>query len=141
MSRGAAAAAAADAPVAAPVDAVVAAAAPRPALPPNNASLETFGGPTSISFDAASNEAFVADGSRNHRVAVIDMTTGAIKRVWGAYGNKPDDAKLAAYSPSAPPSQQFGVGRVRRGRARTAWSTSATARTTAFRSSRRTARS
>lgn len=80
-----------------------------PALPPNNASLETFGGPTNISFDAASNEAFVADGSRNHRVAVIDMTTGAIKRIWGANGNKPDDAKLAAYSPSAPPSPQFGV--------------------------------
>ena len=48
--------------------------------------------PTNISFDAAANEAFVADGSRNRRVAVIDMTTGAIKRVWGAYGNKPDDA-------------------------------------------------
>jgi hypothetical protein len=80
-----------------------------PPLPPNNASLESFGGPTNISFDAASNEAFVADGSRNHRVAVVDMTTGAIKRVWGAYGNKPDDAKPAPYSAGASPSRQFGA--------------------------------
>jgi DNA-binding beta-propeller fold protein YncE len=56
------------------------------------------------------NEAYVADGYRNHRVAVIDMTTGAIKRYWGAYGNKPDDAAsaAAAYSPDAPAPKQFG---------------------------------
>src|SRR5262249_20084516 len=33
-----------------------------PALPPNNASLDAFGGAMSISFDAASKQAFVADG-------------------------------------------------------------------------------
>jgi hypothetical protein len=80
-----------------------------PPLPPNNASLEMFGGAMGFSFDATANEAFVADGSRNHRVAVVDITTGAIKRVWGAYGNKPDDAAPARYSPSDPPSKQFGV--------------------------------
>lgn len=80
-----------------------------PPLPANNASLEMFGGAMGFSFDAAANEAFVADGSRNHRVAVVDVNTGAIKRVFGAYGNKPEDAASPAYSPSGPASKQFGV--------------------------------
>lgn len=80
-----------------------------PPLPPNNASLAAFGGAMGFSFDAAANEAFVADGSRNHRVAVVDINTGAIKRVFGAYGNKPDDAPSAKYAPGGAPSQQFGV--------------------------------
>jgi len=80
-----------------------------PALPANNASLEEFGGATSISFDAASNQAFIADGSRNHRVAVVDIATGAIKSVFGAYGNKPDDATQPAYAPGGQPSKQFGA--------------------------------
>ena len=41
------------------------------------------------------------------RVAVIDADTGKMKRYWGAYGNKPDDANLGPYDPSAPPAQQF----------------------------------
>jgi DNA-binding beta-propeller fold protein YncE len=81
----------------------------QPALPANNASLEAFGGATRISFDAASNQAFIADGSRNHRVAVVDIATGAIKSVFGAYGNKPDDAAQPAYAPSEQPSKQFGA--------------------------------
>lgn len=84
-------------------------AASRPALPANSAGMTAFGGATSISFDARANEAFVADGSRNRRVAVIDTRTGAIKRTWGAYGNRPDDAALAAYSPDAPAAKQFGT--------------------------------
>jgi DNA-binding beta-propeller fold protein YncE len=43
------------------------------------------------------NEVFVADGYLNRRVIVFDATTGAYKRYWGAYGNKPDDtSKLGA---------------------------------------------
>src|SRR5262249_52957561 len=42
-----------------------------------------------------------------HRVIVYDADTGKYKRHWGAYGNKPDDANLGAYNPSAPPAQQF----------------------------------
>jgi DNA-binding beta-propeller fold protein YncE len=57
--------------------------------------------------DPKTNEAYVADGYLNKRVAVLDADTGKMKRYWGAYGNKPDDTKLAAYDPSAPPSQQF----------------------------------
>jgi DNA-binding beta-propeller fold protein YncE len=60
-----------------------------------------------ISLDEAANEAYVADGYGNHRVAVIDMDTGKIKRYWGAYGNKPDDTSLGNYNPDAPLAQQF----------------------------------
>ena len=54
------------------------------------------------------NEAFVADGYRNHRVAVIDMTTGAVKRYWGAYGNKPDDAAAGRTTRARRHRKQFG---------------------------------
>jgi len=60
-----------------------------------------------VSLDEAANEAYVADGYGNKRVAVLDMETGKVKRFWGAYGNKPDDTNLGNYNPSAPPVQQF----------------------------------
>jgi DNA-binding beta-propeller fold protein YncE len=72
-----------------------------PQLPPASGSTDAFGGASSMSFDASTNEAFVADGWRNRRVAVVDMATGAIKRFWGASGNKPDDAVRT--------TQQFGT--------------------------------
>jgi DNA-binding beta-propeller fold protein YncE len=34
-------------------------------------------------------ELYVADGYGNHRVLVLDAATGAFKRMWGAFGNKP----------------------------------------------------
>ena len=40
---------------------------------------------------AATNEVFVADGYGNRRIIVFDATTGAFKRMWGAYGNPPTD--------------------------------------------------
>jgi DNA-binding beta-propeller fold protein YncE len=73
----------------------------------NSNSTEHFGRVAKISFDAKANEAFVADGYGNKRVAVLDMTSGAIKRFWGAYGNVPSDSNLGPYDPSAPPAQQF----------------------------------
>ncbi len=66
-----------------------------------------FGRVAKVTFDSAANEAFVADGYLNKRVAVLDINTGAMKRFWGAYGNAPDDADLGAYDPDAPPAQQF----------------------------------
>jgi len=60
-----------------------------------------------ISLEEGANEAYVADGYGNHRVAVIDMDTGKIKRYWGAYGNKPDDTPLGNYNPDAPLAKQF----------------------------------
>jgi DNA-binding beta-propeller fold protein YncE len=75
---------------------------------PNSASTNSFGGAADFSFDADASEVYVADGYANHRVAVLDMATGAVKRSWGAYGNAPEDAAQAPYDPSAPPAQQFG---------------------------------
>jgi DNA-binding beta-propeller fold protein YncE len=60
-----------------------------------------------VFLDEPNNEAYVADGYGNKRVAVIDMESGKIKRYWGAYGNKPSDAPLGPYNPAAPPAQQF----------------------------------
>ena len=73
----------------------------------NSNSTDAFGKVAKISFDIKANEAFIADGYGNKRVAVIDMTSGVIKRFWGAYGNKPEDASLGPYKPDAPPVQQF----------------------------------
>lgn len=66
-----------------------------------------FGRVAKISFDANANEAYVSDGYANKRVVVLDADTGAFKRFWGAYGNKPDDTNLGRYSPEDPPAQQF----------------------------------
>jgi DNA-binding beta-propeller fold protein YncE len=60
-----------------------------------------------VFLDEPNGEAYVADGYGNKRVAVIDMESGKIKRYWGAYGNKPNDAPLGPYNPAAPPPQQF----------------------------------
>ena len=66
-----------------------------------------FGRVAKVSFDERANEAFVADGYLNRRVAVIDMTTGKVKRFWGAYGETPSDSAPPGYNPDAPPAQQF----------------------------------
>ena len=66
-----------------------------------------FGRVAKIYVDPRTNEAYIADGYLNKRVVVIDADTGAFKRYWGAYGNKPDDTNLGAYDPAAPPAQQF----------------------------------
>ncbi|HEY4100943.1 MAG TPA: hypothetical protein VGM20_08720 [Gemmatimonadales bacterium] len=80
----------------------------KPSAGKNSLSTTDFAGVATMSFDDKANEAFVADGYRNRRVVVIDMTTGAVKRFWGAYGHKPDDDDNTAYVPGGPPSQQFG---------------------------------
>jgi DNA-binding beta-propeller fold protein YncE len=66
-----------------------------------------FGRVAKITVDAKSNEAFISDGYLNKRVAVLDATSGKMKRFWGAYGSKPDDADLGPYDPNAPPAKQF----------------------------------
>ena len=66
-----------------------------------------FGRVAKIFVDPRANEAYIGDGYLNKRVAVLDADTGKIKRYWGAYGNKPDDANAGPYNPDAPPPQQF----------------------------------
>jgi len=78
-----------------------------PGVTQNSQDTENFGRVAKISFDGAAGEAYVADGYGNKRVAVLDMNTGKLKRYWGAYGNKPDDANLGPYNPAEPPAQQF----------------------------------
>ncbi len=72
-----------------------------------NSTGTSFGGAADFSFDEGANEVYVADGYANRRVAVLDISTGELKRSWGAYGNTPDDAPLGPYDPNAPPAQQF----------------------------------
>jgi DNA-binding beta-propeller fold protein YncE len=79
---------------------------------------QSFGRVAKVFVDPKANEVYVADGYLNKRVAVIDADTGAFKRFWGAYGNKPDDSvfenasvtgdqSATGYDPKAPPAQQF----------------------------------
>ena len=75
--------------------------------PTGSHDLENFGRVAKIFVDPKANEAYLADGYGNRRVAVLDADTGKVKRYWGAYGNKPDDTNPGAYDPAAPPAQQF----------------------------------
>ncbi len=68
---------------------------------------QNFGRVAKIFVDPRDNEAYIADGYLNKRVAVLDADNGTMKRYWGAYGNKPDDKNLGPYNPDAPPAQQF----------------------------------
>jgi DNA-binding beta-propeller fold protein YncE len=89
-----------------------------------------LGAPANAIVDAPANELYVADGYVNHRVIVFDATSGAYKRHWGAYGNRPDDGwftrageklpgpfagavqhenKPSQYDPNAPPAPQFRI--------------------------------
>ena len=63
---------------------------------------------------APANELFVADGYGNHRVVVFDPDTGAFKRMWGAFGNKPVDddhceVVTPASYPAGPGPQNFSI--------------------------------
>jgi DNA-binding beta-propeller fold protein YncE len=61
--------------------------------------------------DLQRSEVYVSDGemNQNHRVIVFDSETGAYKRHWGAYGQRPDDAAATAKpNPGGGPPRQFG---------------------------------
>jgi DNA-binding beta-propeller fold protein YncE len=73
----------------------------------NSADRESFGRVAKVFLDPSANEAYIADGYLNKRVAVIDADTGAMKRFWGAYGMRPDDTDSGPYKPEAPRPKQF----------------------------------
>jgi len=79
----------------------------RPGIGTGSNDPENFGRVAEVSIDPDGDEVFVADGYGNKRVAVLDIQTGALKRYWGAYGNRPDDAPVPPYRPEDPPAQQF----------------------------------
>ncbi|MFM1897729.1 MAG: hypothetical protein RLZZ385_2803 [Pseudomonadota bacterium] len=74
---------------------------------PDSNSTTHFSRVAEIAMDVSANEAYIADGYGNRRVAVLDMASGAFKRYWGAYGNRPDDDADNTYTPGAPLPQQF----------------------------------
>jgi DNA-binding beta-propeller fold protein YncE len=69
-------------------------------------SQTTLNRPAAVAVDAAANEVFVAD-SGNHRIVVFDADSGAYKRHWGAYGEKPTATGGGPYDPAAAPARQF----------------------------------
>jgi DNA-binding beta-propeller fold protein YncE len=74
---------------------------------PDSSRTDILGRPAGMEVDAEAHEVYVADGYMNKRVIVYDSDTGAFKRLWGAYGNAPNDADPGPYNPSAPADQQF----------------------------------
>ena len=79
-----------------------------------NADTENLHEPADAFVHPPTNELFVADGYGNHRVAVFDAETGAFKRMWGAFGNAPEDddhcPNISLDSvPDGPGPQQFSV--------------------------------
>jgi DNA-binding beta-propeller fold protein YncE len=81
----------------------------------NDADTSQLGKPADIWVDTSANEVYIADGYANHRVIVFDATSGAFKRLWGAYGKPPadgipviDPTKPSGYDPNAPVAQNFG---------------------------------
>jgi DNA-binding beta-propeller fold protein YncE len=79
----------------------------QPVYTRNSSDMESFGRVAKIGIDPGANEAYIADGYFNRRVAVLDVATGAMKRFWGAYGNKPDDADLPRYTAGEEPQKTF----------------------------------
>ena len=61
-------------------------------------STTQLGLPAHMITDDAAGELYVADGYGNRRVAVLDMKTGAFKRLWGAYGNVPSDSNRGTHT-------------------------------------------
>jgi len=75
---------------------------------PGSSDPDSFGRVAKIFVDPKANEAYIADGYLNRRVAVLDASTGKMKRFWGAYGRPPDDsATFGPYDPAAPPFAHF----------------------------------
>jgi 6-phosphogluconolactonase (cycloisomerase 2 family) len=64
---------------------------------------------TTVAVHPKTNEVFVADGYGNRRLIVFDATTGAYKRHWGAFGNRPDDQAPNRRVTSGPSVQQFNT--------------------------------
>ena len=74
---------------------------------PNSNAEDHFSRVAKLMFDGEANEIYLADGYGNKRIAVLDATTGDLKRFWGAYGNVPNDDRIPAYVPGETPPQQF----------------------------------
>ena len=79
-----------------------------------NADTLNLHGPADAFVHPPTNELFVADGYGNHRVAVFDADAGTFTRMWGAFGNAPEDDDQCPFvfldsAPDGPGPQQFGI--------------------------------
>jgi DNA-binding beta-propeller fold protein YncE len=70
---------------------------------------ENLNRPAQIWVWEKTNEVFVADGYQNRRVIVFDADSGKFKRMWGAYGNKPDDGVSRDRVSGPRGSEQFNI--------------------------------
>jgi DNA-binding beta-propeller fold protein YncE len=71
----------------------------------SNADTQQMWRPAGLSVYPKTNELFVSDGYGNKRVIVFDADTGAFKRMWGAFGNKPLDGPLPKQKAYADPTR------------------------------------
>jgi hypothetical protein len=72
-----------------------------------NKDTANLSNPAEVTVDDAANEIYVADGYGNRRVIIYDATTGAFKRMWGAYGKPPTDDPVETYDPMKPLSTNW----------------------------------
>lgn len=75
--------------------------------PIDSSRTDILGQVASLTVDDEANEVYLADGYGNKRIIVYDAQNGQFKRLWGAYGNVPDDTNPGPYDPAAPIAQQF----------------------------------
>ena len=73
----------------------------------NSADTAELGRPAGIEVDEAAHEVYISDGYLNKRVVVLDSDTLAFKRLWGGYGNAPDDTDPGPYKLGPTHDQQF----------------------------------
>ena len=74
-----------------------------------SSSTEFLGQPTDIFVDPQTDEVYISDGYTNRRVIVFDANTGEHKRLWGAYGNAPDDGPMPRFSRDSELPPQFST--------------------------------
>lgn len=74
---------------------------------PDSSRTDILGRPAGMDVDTEAHEVYIADGYMNKRVVVYDSDSGAFKRLWGAYGNMPNDSNPGPYNPATPADQQF----------------------------------
>jgi DNA-binding beta-propeller fold protein YncE len=83
-----------------------------PGTPGTNSDTATLDRPTDAVVDRERNEVYVTDGEvggSHRRVMVFDADSGRFQRMWGAYGNKPEDGPAPANDPTGAPAKQFGT--------------------------------
>jgi DNA-binding beta-propeller fold protein YncE len=81
-----------------------------------NFDTKSLNRPADVVVYQKTNELFVGDGYGNRRVIVYDADTGAFKRMWGAFGNPPDNGPPGpASAPTPEDVAKLPVGTEERG--------------------------